>query len=164
MGSYNKYSRPFSSSTAAVQIINWAILSKMRFLNLLLGLLVIACICCDVTSTRWRSRFSSRHRTRTTPYLYKSWRKSYPSRTTYAQVPSQKSKTWPYPSGKYRSGDSKSETNPTYRNAQWCSGELCGRIPLRLYERLHKRGRVGPATSQLPDSRSGPKSVVSFQE
>ena len=37
-------------------------------------------------------------------------------------------------------------------------------VPFLLYEKLHKRGRVGAATSQLPDSRSGPKSVVSFQE
>merc|ERR1712117_124444 len=108
---------PFSSSAATVQIINWEILSKMRFLNILLGLVVIACICSDVMSTRWRSRYSSRHRTRTTPYLYKSRSKSYPIRTTYVQVPSQKSKTWPYPSGKYRSRVSEYETNPSYRNA-----------------------------------------------
>ena len=31
---------------------------------------------------------------------------------------------------------------------------------ISLYEELHKRGRVGAATSQLPDSRSGPKPVV----
>ena len=31
----------------------------------------------------------------------------------------------------------------------------------KVYEKLHKRGRVGAATSQLPDSRSGPKPVVS---
>merc|ERR1712156_322587 len=116
---------PFSSSTATVQIINWVLLSKMRFLNLLLGLLVIACICSDVMSTRWRSRYSSRHRTRTSPYIYKSWSKSYPSRTTYVQVPSQKSKTWPYPSGKYRPGVSENETNPSYRSARPGCGYHC---------------------------------------
>merc|ERR1712117_930653 len=122
---------PFSSSIATAQIINR---SKMRFPNLLLGLMVIACIFSDVMSTRWRSRFSSRHRSRTTPYLYKSWSKSYPTRTTEVQVPSQKSKTLPYPSGKYRSGDSESEKNPSYRNAQWCDGHLCGTIPLRHFQ------------------------------
>ena len=29
-----------------------------------------------------------------------------------------------------------------------------------LYQKLHKRGRVGAATSQLPDSRRGPKPVA----
>merc|ERR1712117_240380 len=109
---------PFSSSAATVQIINWEILSKMRFLNILLGLAVIACLCSNVMSTRWRSRYSSRHRTRTTPYLYKSQSRSFPIGTyDYAQVPSRKSKTWPYPGGKYRSGLSEGEMNPSYRSA-----------------------------------------------
>merc|ERR1712115_690668 len=98
----------------------------------------------DVMSTRWRSRFSSRHRTRTTPYLYKSWSKSYPTRTTEVQVPSQKTKT-------------------SYRSAQFIHGFPWS--PLSSMGYPYSRGRYAwapPPTA--PPPRAPTRSHIDYEQ